>query len=58
MKKNVIRQLQNKAKSRNVDNDMIKKIINHLGFKNSDSMTVNQLCDMINNFDKLLKEVQ
>lgn len=58
MKKNVIRQLQNKAKSRNVDNDMIKKIINHLGFENSDSMTVNQLCDMINNFDKLLKEVQ
>lgn len=58
MKKNVIRQLQNKAKSRNMDNDMIKKIINHLGFENSDSMTVNQLCDMINNFDKLLKEVQ
>ena len=58
MKKNVIRQLQNKAKSRNVDNDMIKKIINHLGFENSDSMTVKQLCDMINNFDKLLEEVQ
>lgn len=58
MKKNIIRQLQNKAKSRNADNDVIKKIIKHLGFENSDNMTANQLIDVVNNFDKLLKEVQ
>ena len=50
--------VKNKAKSRNVDNDMIKKIINHLGFGSSDNMTANQLIDVVNNFDKLLKEVQ